>query len=97
MANDTEKLFDEILSDAAKTVLDNFPEELNVSNMMGGQRVRVANSFYKELNGFFETNGVYTDDKRIDDQTRNMSRATVFTVDVLNSLYLTNRWRRRGD
>lgn len=91
MANDTEKLFDEILSDAAKTVLDNFPEELNVSNMMGGQRVRVANSFYKELNGFFETNGVYTDDKRIDDQTRNMSRATVFTVDVLNSLYLTNR------
>ncbi len=91
MANDTEKLFDEILSDAAKTVLDNFPEELKVSNMMGGQRVRTANSFYKELNGFFETNGVYTEEEQIDEQTRNMSRATLFTVDVLNSLYLTNR------
>ncbi len=91
MANDTEKLFDEILSDAAKTVLDNFPEELKVSNMMGGQRVRTANSFYKELNGFFETNGVYTEEEQIDEQTRNMSRATLFTVDVLNSLYLTDR------
>lgn len=92
MANEREKLFDEILSGAAKTVLDNFPEELKVSNMMGGQRVRVANSYYKELNGFFETNGVYTDDEHIDEQTRNMSRATLFTVDVLNSLYLTNKF-----
>lgn len=91
MSSEKEMLFDEILSGAAKTVLDNFPEELSVSNMMGGQRVRVANSFYKELNVFFQTNGVYTDETQIDEETRNMSRATLFTVDVLNSLYLTNR------
>lgn len=91
MSSEKETLFDEILSGAAKTVLDNFPEELSVSNMMGGQRVRVANSFYKELNVFFQTNGVYTDETQIDEETRNMSRATLFTVDVLNSLYLTNR------
>lgn len=86
------QLFEEILSGASSSVVNNMPEELRVANSFGGgERVRVANSFYKELNTFFEANGVYTEEKEIDADTRNMARATMFTVKALNSIYVTKK------
>ena len=53
------QLFEEILSGASSSVVNNMPEELRVANSFGGgERVRVANSFYKELNTFFEENSI---------------------------------------
>lgn len=86
------QLFEEILSGASSSVVNNMPEELRVANTFGGgERVRVANSFYKELNTFFEANGVYTEEPEIDSDTRNMARATMFTVKALNSIYVTKK------
>lgn len=86
------QLFEEILSGASSSVVNNMPEELRVANTFGGgERVRVANSFYKELNTFFEVNGVYADEQQKDSDIRNKARATMFTVKALNSIYVTKK------
>lgn len=94
------ELFTKILRNVSKTVEGRLPRELPIGDRSEGNSL-TAKEFFDNLNTLFEKNGVYSlaplNHDSDDYIRRNLSRATTYTVKVMNSLLMTSLFKESID
>lgn len=94
------ELFTKILGDVSKTVEGKLPRELPIGDRSEGKSL-TTKEFFNSLNTLFEKNGVYSlaplNQESDDYMRRNLSRATTYTVKVMNNLLMTSLFKDNID
>lgn len=86
-----QQLFDTILESAVSSAKMKLPMGIHFKNASGDKFYTATVLFFDDLRRRFQTNGTFTTDDSVLPETRNASRASAFTMSVLNSLFVTDK------
>lgn len=86
-----EQLFDTVLESAVSSAKYKLPMRIHYQSASGEKIYTGTVLFFDDMGKRLQKNGILTTDDSVDPEIRNASRASAFTMSVLNSLFATDK------